>query len=225
MSFAHFFAETDVQSVYPIRLGSGLLENMCCLERSQRKNKLFLKHHGLIVLPDPTQNDAARQACIENLESLEHLMSILIAPPLSELGAAVKLSSFFGLSPSLFTATSASPQPLRLLDSTKVFYIDRVVLYSRDVERMLPAFLGWTSKILRDREKKEVRAGGFGLGYDDGRFVGEVMDVSSGDTVVGACLERVNVETGNGDAAEPMGEPRDDPVEVSAGGISWQTVN
>ncbi|VFQ91245.1 unnamed protein product [Cuscuta campestris] len=29
MSFAHFFAETDVQSVYPIRLGSGLLENMC----------------------------------------------------------------------------------------------------------------------------------------------------------------------------------------------------
>ncbi|VFQ79296.1 unnamed protein product [Cuscuta campestris] len=65
-----------------------------------------------------------------------------------------------------------------------VFYMDRVVLYSRDVERMSPAFLGWTSKILRDRENKEVRVGGFGLGYEDGRFVGEVMDVSSGDTVV-----------------------------------------
>ncbi|VFQ87141.1 unnamed protein product, partial [Cuscuta campestris] len=56
----------------------------------------------------------------------------------------------------------------------------------RDVERMSPAFLGWTSKILRDRENNEVRAGGFGLGYDDGRFVGEVVDASSGDTDVGA---------------------------------------
>ncbi|RAL52635.1 hypothetical protein DM860_007403 [Cuscuta australis] len=70
-----------------------------------------------------------------------------------------------------------------------VFYVDRVVLYRRDVERMSPAFLGWTSKILRDRENNEVRAGGFGLGYDDGRFVGEVMDASSGDTDVGAGLE------------------------------------
>ncbi|VFQ77328.1 unnamed protein product [Cuscuta campestris] len=95
-----------------------------------------------------------------------------------------------------------------------VFYVDRVVLYSRDVERMSPACLGWTSKILRDRENNEVKAGGFGLGYDDGRFLGEVMDVSSGDAVVGACLEQVNVKTGNGDTAEPMGEPRDDPVEV-----------
>ncbi|VFQ85587.1 unnamed protein product [Cuscuta campestris] len=95
-----------------------------------------------------------------------------------------------------------------------VFYVDRVVLYSRDVERMSPAFLGWTSKILRDRENNEVKAGGFGLGYDDGRFLGEVMDVSSGDAVVGACLEQVNVKTGNGDTAEPMGEARDDPVEV-----------
>ncbi|VFQ80899.1 unnamed protein product, partial [Cuscuta campestris] len=68
----------------------------------------------------------------------------------------------------------------------KVFYVDRVVLYRRDVERMSPAFLGWTSKILRDRENNEVRAGGFGLGYDDGRFVGEVVDASSGDTDVGA---------------------------------------
>ncbi|VFQ74052.1 unnamed protein product [Cuscuta campestris] len=95
-----------------------------------------------------------------------------------------------------------------------VFYVDRVVLYSRDVERMSLAFLGWTSKILRDRENNEVKAGGFGLGYDDGRFLGEVMDVSSGDAVVGACLEQVNVKTGNGDTAEPMGEARDDPVEV-----------
>ncbi|RAL49828.1 hypothetical protein DM860_002119 [Cuscuta australis] len=84
----------------------------------------------------------------------------------------------------------------------------------RDVERMSPAFLGWTSKILRDRENNEVKAGGFGLGYDDGRFVGEVVDASSGDTDVGAGLEQDNVENGNGDAPEPRGETRDDPVEV-----------
>ncbi|VFQ84980.1 unnamed protein product [Cuscuta campestris] len=77
----------------------------------------------------------------------------------------------------------------------KVFYVDRVVLYRRDVERMSPAFLGWTSKILRDRENNEVRAGGFGLGYDDGRFVGEVMDASSGDTDVGAENGRVLATT------------------------------
>ncbi|VFQ79202.1 unnamed protein product [Cuscuta campestris] len=68
--------------------------------------------------------------------------------------------------------------------------------------------------ILRDRENNEVKAGGFGLGYDDGRFVGEVVDASSGDTDVGAGLEQDNVENGNGDAPEPRGETRDDPVEV-----------
>ncbi|VFQ76780.1 unnamed protein product [Cuscuta campestris] len=78
------------------------------------------------------------------------------------------------------------------------FYVDRVVLYRRDVERMSPAFLGWTSKILRDRENNEVRAGGFRLGYDDGRFVGEVMDASSGDTDVEAGLEQDNVENEKG---------------------------
>ncbi|RAL52595.1 hypothetical protein DM860_018298 [Cuscuta australis] len=95
-----------------------------------------------------------------------------------------------------------------------VFYVDRVVLYRRDVERMSPAFLGWTSKILRDRENNEVKAGRFGLGYDDGRFVGEVVDASSGDTDVVVGLEQDNVENGNGDAPEPRGETRDDPVEV-----------
>ncbi|RAL42575.1 hypothetical protein DM860_018239 [Cuscuta australis] len=76
-----------------------------------------------------------------------------------------------------------------------VFYVDRVVLYRRDVERMSPAFLGWTSKILRDRENNEVKAGGFGLGYDDGRFVGEVVDASSGDTNVGAEKGRILATT------------------------------
>ncbi|RAL49103.1 hypothetical protein DM860_015094 [Cuscuta australis] len=76
-----------------------------------------------------------------------------------------------------------------------VFYVDRVVLYRRDVERMSPAFLGWTSKILRDRENNEVKAGGFGLGYDDGRFVGEVVDASSGDTDVGAEKGRILATT------------------------------
>lgn len=89
-----------------------------------------------------------------------------------------------------------------------------MVFYSRDVERMSPAFLGWTSKILRDRENKKGKAGGFGLGYDDGRFVGEVMDVSTGDAEVRAGFEEVNVETSNDDAPEPRGEPRDDPVKV-----------
>ncbi|VFQ93092.1 unnamed protein product [Cuscuta campestris] len=52
-----------------------------------------------------------------------------------------------------------------------VFYVDRVVLYNRDVKRTTPAFVDWTSKIHRDRENKEVKASGFGLGFDDGRLV------------------------------------------------------
>nr|GMC50860.1 uncharacterized protein LOC109154771 [Ipomoea batatas] len=49
-----------------------------------------------------------------------------------------------------------------------IFYVDRVVLYSRPIPRQLPAIIGWTTKLLNQREKNEISSGGFGYGYIDG---------------------------------------------------------
>nr|GLL21544.1 uncharacterized protein LOC109154771 [Ipomoea trifida] len=49
-----------------------------------------------------------------------------------------------------------------------IFYLDRVVLYSRPIPRQLPAIIGWTTKLLNQREKNEISSGGFGYGYIDG---------------------------------------------------------
>ncbi|GER32359.1 E3 ubiquitin-protein ligase, partial [Striga asiatica] len=46
-----------------------------------------------------------------------------------------------------------------------MFYVDRVVIYKRIVPRGLPLVRGWTNKLLRDRQKTEIRSGGFGGGY------------------------------------------------------------
>nr|GMC86670.1 uncharacterized protein LOC109154771 [Ipomoea batatas] len=48
-----------------------------------------------------------------------------------------------------------------------IFYIDRVVLYSRQIPRQLPALNGWTTLLLNQREKNEISSGGFGYGYID----------------------------------------------------------
>nr|GMD88451.1 uncharacterized protein LOC109174777 [Ipomoea batatas] len=49
----------------------------------------------------------------------------------------------------------------------KMFYIDRVVVGDRVIPRGIPAFVGWTSKLLREREVAEIRGGGFGMGMLD----------------------------------------------------------
>nr|GMC66491.1 hypothetical protein DM860_015094 [Ipomoea batatas] len=41
-------------------------------------------------------------------------------------------------------------------DTTLVFYVDRVVLYNRPVPRQLPAFKGWSTRLLNQREKNEI---------------------------------------------------------------------
>lgn len=48
-----------------------------------------------------------------------------------------------------------------------IFYIDRVVLYSRPIPRQLPALNGWTTLLLNQREKNEISSGGFGYDYID----------------------------------------------------------
>nr|GMD86844.1 uncharacterized protein LOC109174777 [Ipomoea batatas] len=48
-----------------------------------------------------------------------------------------------------------------------MFYIDRVVVGDRVIPRGIPAFVGWTSKLLREREVAEIRGGGFGMGMLD----------------------------------------------------------
>nr|GMD57182.1 uncharacterized protein LOC109174777 [Ipomoea batatas] len=49
----------------------------------------------------------------------------------------------------------------------KMFYIDRVVVGDRVIPRGIPAFVGWTSKLLRELEVAEIRGGGFGMGTLD----------------------------------------------------------
>ncbi|GER25456.1 E3 ubiquitin-protein ligase [Striga asiatica] len=50
-----------------------------------------------------------------------------------------------------------------------MFYVDRVVIYKRVVPRCLPLVRGWTNKLLRERQKTEIRSGGFGGGYPSAR--------------------------------------------------------
>ncbi|RAL54778.1 hypothetical protein DM860_017617 [Cuscuta australis] len=80
-----------------------------------------------------------------------------------------------------------------------VFYVDRVVLYNRDVERTTPAFVGWTSKILRDIENKEVKAGGFGLGFDDGRGAEGVEVRAVKDSIMGEDNQQNEIRDEDGD--------------------------
>nr|GMC80440.1 rac-like GTP-binding protein 5 [Ipomoea batatas] len=60
----------------------------------------------------------------------------------------------------------------RTLVSSKVAWTQKtaqkVVLYSRPIPRQLPAIIGWTTKLLNQREKNEISSGGFGYGYIDG---------------------------------------------------------
>nr|GMD79827.1 uncharacterized protein LOC109149216 [Ipomoea batatas] len=46
-------------------------------------------------------------------------------------------------------------------------YRDRVVIGSRVIPGSIPTFTGWTTRAMKDREFKEIRDGGFGLGTVD----------------------------------------------------------
>ncbi|XP_031114080.1 uncharacterized protein LOC116017606 [Ipomoea triloba] len=48
-----------------------------------------------------------------------------------------------------------------------IFYVDRVVLYSKPIPRQLPALKGWTTQLLNQRGKNEISSGSFGYGYID----------------------------------------------------------
>nr|GMD81002.1 uncharacterized protein LOC109174777 [Ipomoea batatas] len=49
----------------------------------------------------------------------------------------------------------------------QMLYMDRLVIGSRVILRSIPAFTGWTTRAMKDREFKEIRDGGFGLGTID----------------------------------------------------------
>nr|GMD37751.1 uncharacterized protein LOC109174777 [Ipomoea batatas] len=51
--------------------------------------------------------------------------------------------------------------------SLMMFYIDRVVVGDCVILRGIPAFVGWTSKLLREQEVAKIRGGGFGMGTLD----------------------------------------------------------
>ncbi|CAH9105280.1 unnamed protein product [Cuscuta epithymum] len=61
-----------------------------------------------------------------------------------------------------------------------VLYVDRVEVYRRSVPRKVPAIMGWSTQLLRERESEEVEAGGFGLGYVDEKMT---MNQGTGKTV------------------------------------------
>lgn len=61
---------------------------------------------------------------------------------------------------------------LTLFISIQVHYVDRIVLqFERFVPRVIPAFIGWISDHLMDREVKELSAAGFGQGRIEPRYV------------------------------------------------------
>nr|GMD82539.1 uncharacterized protein LOC109149216 [Ipomoea batatas] len=48
-----------------------------------------------------------------------------------------------------------------------MLYMDRLVIGSRVILRSISAFTRWTTRAMKDREFKEIRDGGFGLGTID----------------------------------------------------------
>nr|GMD55790.1 hypothetical protein DM860_007366 [Ipomoea batatas] len=51
-----------------------------------------------------------------------------------------------------------------------VFYVDRVVVFTRDILRQIPSFVGWTAQLIKEREVVEIQAGGFGLSRVEDHF-------------------------------------------------------
>nr|GMD34069.1 uncharacterized protein LOC109167340 [Ipomoea batatas] len=52
-----------------------------------------------------------------------------------------------------------------------VFYVDRIVLFKRYLPRAFPAFIGWTSDLLKDRQNEELNNGGFCQCRIEARYV------------------------------------------------------
>nr|GMD04566.1 uncharacterized protein LOC109155364 [Ipomoea batatas] len=50
---------------------------------------------------------------------------------------------------------------------SQMFYTDHLLVKDCIVPRNIPAFRGWTTKLLRERDFKDIRAGGFGRGTVD----------------------------------------------------------
>nr|GLL37772.1 hypothetical protein DM860_018298 [Ipomoea trifida] len=40
-----------------------------------------------------------------------------------------------------------------------VFYVDRVVVFTREIPRQIPSFVGWTAQLIKDREVAVIEAG------------------------------------------------------------------
>lgn len=59
----------------------------------------------------------------------------------------------------------------------QLFYVDRVVLYYRKVQRSIPVFRKWNSELLWERERDEVDARGFGHGWLDSPLCDQVVGV------------------------------------------------
>ncbi|XP_019175593.1 PREDICTED: uncharacterized protein LOC109170912 [Ipomoea nil] len=76
-----------------------------------------------------------------------------------------------------------------------MLYVDTVVNPTRYVERGRPAFKGWTSKMLNDREFAEIKKGGFGLGNIELALETEAV---------------MNEDGGNGSQHELMEENQED---------------
>nr|GMD39122.1 MPF2-like [Ipomoea batatas] len=53
----------------------------------------------------------------------------------------------------------------------EVFYVDRIVLFKRYLPRAFPAFIGWTSDLLKDRQNEELNNGGFCQWRIEARYV------------------------------------------------------
>lgn len=44
-------------------------------------------------------------------------------------------------------------------------YVDRISIYSPETERVIPTIKSWNNPLLRERERKQIKAGGFEKGY------------------------------------------------------------
>ncbi|CAH9100071.1 unnamed protein product, partial [Cuscuta europaea] len=83
-----------------------------------------------------------------------------------------------------------------------LFYVDRVVMYRRKVDRSLPIMKLWNGKLLRERELMEIESGGFGMGRCEGPFISEQCMQKDKPHGEGGSADRVEVQYTDGDNPE-----------------------
>lgn len=90
---------------------------------------------------------------------------------------------------------------------SQLFYVDRLVHFRRDVERVFPLLKGWTTEALRVRCREEFESDSLGHGFVDSRFNPAQTFKTVWDTVVQEEVRKIKI-SGEGCSKDNQMDPR-----------------